>query len=517
MVELLPGLTARCEAARPVHDRAVARPTPVRCDLLGPLVRRVHRVGPADRIVVVGVRRAEQVDLRRHELGRLQVRGAVQQHHLVEGAVDPALGRGAVVADHVEHQGVLQHTKVLKGVDQPPDLEVRVLQEAGVHLHLTREDRLQLSRHVVPRGNLLVAGSQLAVRRHDAELLLAGQDLLTQSIPPVIEATLVLRRPLSGHVVRRVGRTGGVVDEERLVRHERLLLAHPPDRPVGHVLAEVIPLLRRPLRLDRARALVDRGVVLVGLPADEPVEVLEPSTTGRPRIERAHRAGLPHRHLMALAELRRRVAIQPQRLRQRSARVRAQRVVARRRGRELGHHAHPHRVVVATREQRRARRRAQRGGVETVVAQAPARQAFGRRRVARPAERARRGETDVVKQDDQHVRRPHRRPKRHNRRERRIPRIERQLTGPLPIRNRQDRTVDVRAHRDTLLKSACLVRLYALTGLLTGPTNTASTPSCPAPKAPGSRRSGALQLGCHVGWGACGTGSWPRVCVTLAW
>ena len=62
MVELRPHLAARGEAVRPVHDRAVARSAPVRSDLLRPLVGRVHRVRPADRVVVVGLRRPEVLD-----------------------------------------------------------------------------------------------------------------------------------------------------------------------------------------------------------------------------------------------------------------------------------------------------------------------------------------------------------------------------------------------------------------------------------------------------------------------
>ena len=169
-----------------------------------------------------------------------------------------------------------------------------------------------------------------------------------------------------GHVVRRVRRARREVDEERLVAHQRLLLADPLDRLVGHVLGEVVALLRRLLGLDRGRALVDRRVVLVRLPADEAVEVLEAAAAGRPRVERAERARLPHRHLVALAELRGRVAVQLQRLGQRRAGVRADRVVARRRGRDLRDPAHADRVVVAAREQRRARRRAERGRVEAV-------------------------------------------------------------------------------------------------------------------------------------------------------
>src|SRR5687768_5753327 len=98
-------------------------------------------------------------------------------------------------------------------------------------------------------------------------------------------------------------RTRGVVDEEWLVRHQRLLLADPFDGAVGHVLGEVIALLRGPIRLDRNRVPVDGGGVLIGLPPDEAVEMLEAVARAGPAVEGAHRAGLPHRHLVALAEM----------------------------------------------------------------------------------------------------------------------------------------------------------------------------------------------------------------------
>jgi hypothetical protein len=64
VVELRTDLAARRYAARPVDDGAVARSAPVRGDLLRPLVGRVHRVRPADREVVVGLRCAKVIDMR---------------------------------------------------------------------------------------------------------------------------------------------------------------------------------------------------------------------------------------------------------------------------------------------------------------------------------------------------------------------------------------------------------------------------------------------------------------------
>ncbi len=220
---------------------------------------------------------------------------------------------------------------------------------------------------------------------------------------PCVEAALVPVGPLRRDVVRGVRRTRREVREERLVRRQRLLLARPGDRLVRHVVHEVVALLGGAPRIDRGRVLVDVRVPLVGLAADEPVEVLEPAAGVRPVVEGSRRVGLPHRHLVALAELRRVVAVQPEDLGDRCARVGAQRVVARRRRGDLGDAAHADRVVVAARQQRGPRRRAQGGRVEAGELQALGGQPVEGRRLARPAEAARRTEADVIDQDHEHV------------------------------------------------------------------------------------------------------------------
>ena len=289
-----------------------------------------------------------------------------------------------------------------------------------------------------------------------AELLLAREDPLAQRVPAVVELARVLVRPLLRHVVRRVRRARREVGEERLVGHQRLLLADPLDRLVGHVAHEVVALLGRAVGLDRGRALVQRRVVLVRLAADEAVEVLE-AAAGRPVVERPQRARLPDRHLVALAELRGRVAVELEDLRQRRAGVRPHRVVARRGRRDLGDAAHPDRVVVAAAQQRRPRRRAQRRRVEAVELQAARREPLRVRRRARPAERARRAEPDVVDQDDQHVRRARRRPQLLDRRERRVRilGVVRHQPGARQVRDRQHLALHgvrvVRRHQGPLL------------------------------------------------------------------
>ena len=82
--ELRADLALGLDPLGPVDDRAVARAAPVRGDLLGPLVRRIHGMRPAHGVVVVGLRPAELVEPGQQELGRLEGRQAVEVAHLVE-------------------------------------------------------------------------------------------------------------------------------------------------------------------------------------------------------------------------------------------------------------------------------------------------------------------------------------------------------------------------------------------------------------------------------------------------
>ena len=133
VVPLVADLAAGLDALGPADRDRVAGAAVVRSHLLGVLEGRVHGVRPAHRIVVERLGAADQVELGQHVLEGL--RDAVEGHQLVEGAVKAALGAGAVVTGDVDEEGVLVLAQVLEGIDQPSDLLVGVLGEAGVGLH----------------------------------------------------------------------------------------------------------------------------------------------------------------------------------------------------------------------------------------------------------------------------------------------------------------------------------------------------------------------------------------------
>ena len=133
---------------------------------------------------------------------------AVKKRHLVKQAVHASFGTRAVVADDVENQRVVHLAGLLDGLDQPADLRVRILAEAGEDLHLTAKQFLLVSRELVPILDRVRLGCELRPRRHDAQLDLPGQGLFAEFVPPSIELALVLRDPFLRDMMRRMGGPG---------------------------------------------------------------------------------------------------------------------------------------------------------------------------------------------------------------------------------------------------------------------------------------------------------------------
>jgi hypothetical protein len=150
----------------PRDDHAVACAAIVRGDLLGPLERRVHRNGPAYREVVVGLPRAEVVDVRKYLLG--SEAGSVHRAFEVERAVEAGFGAGSVVADDVEDERVVGKAHLVDGFDDAAYVVVSLLEISGVDLHHPLVQLLLVRGESVPGGDAFGARGQLRVLRNEA-------------------------------------------------------------------------------------------------------------------------------------------------------------------------------------------------------------------------------------------------------------------------------------------------------------------------------------------------------------
>ncbi len=251
--------------------------------------------------------------------------------------------------------------------------------------------------------DILGPGLQLGVLRDHAERLLVFENLLAKLVPALVEEVHVadLLHPFLGRVMRRVRGAGRVLDEERLVGHRLVDAIEVVDGVVGHAGDQV------PARL--ALEGIDLGGVaeqvrlpLVRIAAHEAVEILE-AHAGRPLVKRPDLAGGKRRRVVILAEPRGGVAVIEQNPPDGGLVLGDDAVVAGETRGLLGDHAETGRVMVAPGDERGARRRAERGGVDVVVAQAVIRDAIHRRRRDDAAEGARHAESGVIRDDEQDV------------------------------------------------------------------------------------------------------------------
>ena len=213
----------------------------------------------------------------------------------------------------------------------------------------------------------------------------AGAMVSSAACPSLVELSLVLVGPFLGHVVRRVCRMGAKY-VEKACWCQRLLLGDPGHGLVRHVRHEVVTFFGVSFRLVRRGALVQGGIPLVRLAADEAVEVLEAAAAGGPGVGGAD--GLVSTPgFVAFAELRRGIAIELQGSRQRRHGIGQHGAVARRAGGDLATPPMPRNGGCARLAAPDAS--GSKGGcVEAVVFQAACRQLFRVRCLAGAAERA---------------------------------------------------------------------------------------------------------------------------------
>ena len=372
----------------------------MRGDLLGPLEGRIHRVRPADRIMIVGQRAAEVV----HDGEEIieTFRDAVGGHtDFVRQSLQRALAARAVVALDINDHRVIEFAGIGDGLNDPPDVVIAIGQTSSIDFHHVGVELLLVGAQGIPSRNFLGSFGEFRAGGNHAERDLARERFFPHLVPTLVELPLELGDPFLRRMMRCVAQTGRVVGEERFFRRERVLLFNPRDGVVGEVCVQVIlRVVRR--RLDGMGAVEDGRMPLVGVAADEAVEILE-AQTGRPEVERPGLAGLPIGHVMVLPEPRRVVAIAPQDFPDGAAALGHQRIVAGITRGHLGDDARAGGVMVASADERRARGRAKRRGMERIVTQTGSRQLVIGRRGNRSAERGRRTPAHIIGHDEQDI------------------------------------------------------------------------------------------------------------------
>ena len=403
MVELRTHPLVRLDSLGPGNDHRVARAPEVGGNELGGLERRAARPGPAGVIHVVGLRRAQRLEPAKFvQSGELLLDGVgdvVLREQLADRPL-LALGARSVVAEDVEDECVLAQPALVEPLDQAADLDVGVLDEAGEDFHPAALEGALVLGDVVPGSHRLVARGQLGAGRDDAHLELALVDPLPVGFPAVVELAFVFVGPLRPDVVRPVGRAGCPVHQERLVGGEGLVLVEPGERLVHHVLGEVITFVVG--RLDGVVVFDQPRFPLRGFTGEEAVEVLK-SVAVRPAVLGADRRGLSGGRVVPFAEGRGVVAVLLEHLGDGGGRLGDDAGVAVEGDRTLGDRAGTDAGVVAPGKQRGTGRRADRGGVKRIVAQALVGELAQGWGVHLPAEGVGDSEADVIDQHDQDV------------------------------------------------------------------------------------------------------------------
>ncbi len=203
--------------------------------------------------------------------------------------------------------------------------------------------------------------------------------------------------------MRRVGGTRREIDEERLVRCQRLLVPDPGSRLVCHVGQEVVARVVR--QLDRVSTVIDIGRPLVGLATEKAEELVEPpDRSGWPADKGPGDAGFPRGGLVPLPKSGGAVPIVAQHLGNWSHVVGNLAGVAREGRAGFDDPTHVVDVVIAPALDRCPRRRADGGGMEVVEVDPLVGNLLECRGAYGPTELAGASEAEIIDQDHDYVR-----------------------------------------------------------------------------------------------------------------
>ena len=235
---------------------------------------------------------------------------------------------------------------MVEEIDQPADMMVHVLAEAGEHLHHSRIEFALVRRQLRPFLNVRIVARELGVFGHDAELFLPREHLLAIDVPALVELALVFVRPFLRDVMGRMVRARREIEEERLVGSDLLQVGDEADRLVGEIRREVIAFLRSFRRLDLMIVVDEVGIILVGVAAEEAVVALE-AAPERPAVVGAGGADLLGRRQVPLADAIGGVALLQQHVRQKAVLERDRAIAAGIAGRSLGDAGHRVGMMIA--------------------------------------------------------------------------------------------------------------------------------------------------------------------------
>ena len=281
------------------------------------LKRRVSGPCPAGVIHAVGLGRAQRVEtadlLQRGELLFDRVRDSILREQFADRAV-LAFRTGTVVTEDVDDNRVVANAETVKFIDQLAGLDVDVLDETRENLHQAGLERTLCLRDAVPRRHVVGTRREFGIGRNPAKLLLTRKHPLAIDIPAVVEFAFVLVSPFLEDLVRSVRSAWRPIQEERLVRRERLVASQPVNAVLREVFAQVVFLAVR--RFHRVGILEEPRLPLRRLAGDEAVEVVE-AMSRRPAIEWTHRRGLVRGRIVPFSDCGGVVSVKSQHFRHR--------------------------------------------------------------------------------------------------------------------------------------------------------------------------------------------------------
>src|SRR5262249_1476790 len=171
-----------------------------------------------------------------------------------------------------------------------------------VNFHHPRIDLLLIIVERIPGWDLLRARSQDGTSGSYSEPNLPRQRFLAHLVPALIELSLELGNPVLGSLVRSVTVTRSEIYEEGLAWSSGVLRANPVDGPIRQIVDKnVVRVLE--WRQHWCRVLKQRGMPLVGIAAEEAIEIFEAQPPG-PLIKGSSRTLHPLWNEVVLAKPR---------------------------------------------------------------------------------------------------------------------------------------------------------------------------------------------------------------------